>query len=162
MNKLIVQLIITLIFNVSIFGQERQSDATWDETISFIEDHIEFMQDSSTIISFETKMSNDHLTLSVLTRFLKDGKEYDERSINLNDLTSANEFIVTPTGYIRLTARWRGVSKKFKNTIEHTNKLEIVINDDVMRKRFLKAFVHLAYLSNEKQSNRKKKESYKF
>ena len=120
------------------------------------------MQDSSTIISFETKMSNDHLRLSVLTRFLKDGKERDERSINLNDLTSANEFIVTPTGYIRLTARWRGVSKKFKNTIEHTNKLEIVINDDVMRKRFLKAFVHLAYLSNEKQSNRKKKESYKF
>ena len=124
MNKLIVQLIITLIFNVSIFGQERQSDATWDETISFIEDHIEFMQDSSTIISFETKMSNDHLTLSVLTRFLKDGKEYDERSINLNDLTSANEFIVTPTGYIRLTARWRGVSKKFKNTIEHTNNMK--------------------------------------
>ena len=160
MNKLIVQLIVTLIFNVSIFGQERQSDATWDETISFIEDHIEFMQDSSTIISFETKMSNDHLTLSVLTRFLNDGEEYDERSINLNDLTSANEFIVTPTGYIKLTARWRGVSQKFKNTIKKTNKLEIVINDDVMRKRFLKAFVHLAYLSNEKQ--RKKKEGYKF
>jgi len=160
MNKLIVQLIVTLIFNVSIFGQERQSDATWDETISFIEDHIEFMQDSSTIISFETKMSNDHLTLSVLTRFLNDGEEYDERSINLNDLTSANEFIVTPTGYIKLTARWRGVSQKLKNTIKKTNKLEIVINDDVMRKRFLKAFVHLAYLSNEKQ--RKKKEGYKF
>ena len=162
MKKLIVQLIITLIFNVSIFGQVRQGDATWDETISFIEDHIEFMQDSSTILSFETKMSNDHLTLSVLTRFLEDGKEYDERSINLNKLFSANEFIVSPTGYIRLTARWRGVYKKFKNTIDFTNKLEIVINDDIMRKRFLKAFVHLAYLSNEKQSNSKKKESYKF
>ena len=162
MKKLILQLIITLIFNVSIFGQERQGDATWDETISFIEDHIEFMQDSSTIISFETKMSNDHLTLMVLTRFLEDGKEYDERSINLNDLTSAHQFIVSPTSYIRLTARWRGVEKKFKNTIDYTNTLELVINDDIMRKRFLKAFVHLAYLSNEKQSNSKKKESYKF
>lgn len=168
--KKIIYLFLALSFcNITnIFAQQQQNDATWEETISFLEDNARSMRGKIIWASnhkaetLETTISNNKTVLTVTNKTpYGDGFQIDIRNINLSDLSYISLDEGQEHSYIMLWSREKGsVNCKKDNSFSPCNFIEIGIENKEMKNRVVKALKHLAYLSNKKNEEKKAKSKF--
>lgn len=153
---------IALITNVN--AQEKQNDATWEETVEFIN-----MQKGKVNYAFKWGKVED----VPLKEFHIEGKVLNSKNegncrygLDLSKLLSAQEINLNENKYpmpmMKLT--FTGNYNICEGFDEKFNEVYYAITDVEMRSRVLKAFKHLAFLATQKrlQEQKKQKEKYKF
>lgn len=167
MKNLLFLTTLTLL-STGIYSQEKQNDATWEETISFIKENLSiynFVTHSNPYGEINNTMTIDNKGLLILTRKYRDGSSGIFKA-NLKNLIEIRR-LLTPfsidlvfedysveindgrDNYIRLPIyRKRDHYDKNKNELHISEKAPLF-------NRMLKAWTHLAYLANEKRKNSK-------
>jgi hypothetical protein len=167
--KKISLIILFVVFSViKIYSQEKQNDATWNETINFLEDNLRLIKGKiifSNIFkteTIETTLSFDKSSITVKNISRSDNlSTKDNRSLNLLDLSSAKLTKGDGYSYIMLLPRINGLVKcEEEYGFSACNFIEIGINSEELKQRTLKAFKHLAYLSNERYAEKKAKSKF--
>lgn len=143
---------------VSTQAQEKQNDATWEETVEFINDNLQYAIPITEFKQEEIKceiLNNEKLKIEVIK--IKDGERCTYKYthiIPLRKLKEARYYIVHGEGvelefagkYVKtLTCKWSNFASVSR----------IVFSSQELAKRMAKAFKHLAYLANEKRKESK-------
>ncbi len=166
MKTLFITTLLILTVTTGI-AQEKQNDATWDETIDFIEKYKSNIEQISIdwynlgsqekeYIDFQIIFSSDHITFNRLNG------ESSSISIPLRKLHSCYEAnakwikIKTTGDYIHYNPA--DLSKADFNV----NRMSIWISDSEMISRIIDAFDHLTYLSKQKRKTERKASGDKF
>ena len=169
MKKGSLLIIVLIVFSVlKTHSQEKQNDATWNETISFLEDNLRLIKgkiifsDISKSETIETTLSFDKSSIMVKNKSRAENFSMnDNRSLNLLDLSSAKLTKGDGYSYIMLLPRTNGLVKcEEEYGFSACNFIEIGINSGELKQRTLKAFKHLAYLSNERYAKKKAKSKF--
>ncbi|PHR71878.1 MAG: hypothetical protein COA67_05670 [Lutibacter sp.] len=155
MKKTLTILIILLGFSCNSFAQEKQNDATWNETIEFLKnqlnERVEYESGREYANSFK-------ITSTTLTTYFKaviptKHSVTSTETIKLNNLLVVN---VNDEKFIKEVIVIRTVNK---SVLSNTGRLSYIavlrINDEFERNRILKAFKHLTYLAQEKNGKSK-------
>lgn len=165
-----------MITSLTTTAQEKQSDATWEETIEFLSNYSDMMMKFNNVqdvmdwekfhkVNF---VSEENTTFLRLEYFWGDG---DSWSTNF-DLKYI-ENVVWKEGdgndgiwrnrknYIRINFT-RPQPSFFNNEKSDYEGLSIKLSDSEINKRYLKAFQHLAYLAKEKREAARKASGDKF
>lgn len=152
------------LYNINLTAQEKQNDATWEETIGFINDNIKALRGNVTgeTNTIETNLSNDKTILTVKNS--SDGRIYI-RSIDLNDLyftrLDGSENGKHSNTYLLLWAREKDlINANLNGEITTCDFLSIGVESGEMKKRFLNAFIHLSSLAKEKYEENKSKSKF--
>ncbi|WP_336127787.1 hypothetical protein [Mesoflavibacter sp. CH_XMU1422-2] len=158
--------IFCLVLVMFVKAQEKQNDATWEETISFIKDNVGFAVGSPNFyqevinlkvsqgkyLIFEVVKSSDpdnhcnheftqKLDLDNLSKVeLLDLDDYDAKRLKIK-----KRIYLTAT---RIETSVCGGNRNKTN-------MSLIFNSKEMTERMLKAFTHLAYLANNKRPKSK-------
>jgi hypothetical protein len=165
-NSLIILFVVFSV--IKIYSQEKQNDATWNETINFLEDNLRLIKGKiifSNIFkteTIETTLSFDKSSITVKNISRSDNfSTKDNRSINLLDLYSVQLVKGSDYSYLRLLPRTEGLVKcEEDDGFSACNFIELAINSQELKQRALKAFKHLAYLSNKRFNEKKSKSKF--
>lgn len=157
-----IQLFLIAIFFISFTNtkaQEKQNDATWEETIKFINNNkINIVGNACCVGKYETKLFNivDHI-ITLETKNAKYGYFLNPKA----DLT----FLKKAQFYTYSAGRYKYVLQlDFMDelVIIDTDRgsstsayLKFEISSELMGKKLEKAFQHLAYLATEKRKESK-------
>ena len=149
-TKILIILTLLLGSTISIQAQEKQNDATWEETIEFLKGNIQYMESTN-----KSRISNiklDNKTLEYRINFGSDYSYFHIVQINLNKLNSVS---LTSKNNIELNLIGDFVIKSGQDNEKHRQNNDWVKFDKSIRDKMLKAFKHLAYLANEKRKESK-------
>ena len=160
--KLLTLLALMLGSIVTTQAQEKQNDATWEETIEFLNKYVKHFEGVSRgdIKQELTVIDNNNLIIIFYYNCT-----YKIPLYKLKDVTNdyGSEFKLTLTGdyAIRFCAK-----KEFEqNSEDRQTKTSLVllnVDDTEMRPRLEKAFRHLAYLATEKRKKEREASGDKF
>lgn len=179
MKKLLIFFTILTLTNLN--AQEKQNDATWEETVSFINKykyHIKGLWLPKWYNKFGEIGFNDYTNVKIKTSgsyvsmiIQSKNKKIDKDVIVTLDLTkletassystSGNEVIVLKfIGKYCFVDEYNERNDKKRNF--KGNFLRLNISNNEMRPRLTKAFNHLAYLSKQKRLEKRKNSGEKF
>lgn len=185
MKKTILTLALFITTLTLTFAQEKQGDATWEETIDFIKSKKKFISiDDSTSPSNEIKIDGQGIQLIIYTwsnypkgwekriyympfRYLKSVKPFKEGSycyIDINKLSG--EYVSVKVFKTKKDDVFEFNPKGSKYYLHGSYNLarfdKLCVNDVEMRERLTKAFQHLTYLAIQKREAERKASGDKF
>jgi len=144
-NLVLVSLVL---FTLTLSAQEKQNDATWDETVEFLEENISYLNGNyENYYSFQLFIENSN-------RLKIKGKDFDGKmwsmSLKLDDINKAN----MKSDKIILSAFGKVVQSSSGNffpalTIRYEN------NKKEMASRIAKALKQIAYYNHQRQKKSK-------
>lgn len=163
---------LLLFMSITATAQEKQNDATWEETINFISKNLNYINEGevydcnykSRRMWYVTDISISQSKLIIELRVFKEDKHFQRFTVSLEKINEfkygtiytvgknidVEYFLLCDTGEIRA---------KNPNSGDSVN---IKIDDNEMRSRIYKAFQHLAYLAKEKRKAKRKASGDKF
>lgn len=167
MKKTFLTLLLLFIANFSI-AQDASNDATWEETVQFINENVKFIKEcgkaSSDKKPYSFYIEGEELLVEQEHFYGDDWRVYESADLKkLKEVTcngSKSMIFMDFTGaylikYIK--SREKGRTSKYEE-----DEYKIKVSDSEMHKRLLKAFQHLAYLATEKRKEEIKKSGSKF
>lgn len=164
------QLILTLtLFTTTLtvtFSQEKQSDATWEETIQFIKQNSSFMGDGLEFKNVQYDI-NFIENLQFNSYIMKYNVNNTISEIDLSKLNNLVEIEDNPENRFFLELTGKYAKKTFvyydeSPTIKHMNRVALIVSDNDMAIRIKKAFQHLTYLAIQKREVERKAFGDKF
>lgn len=182
-------LTLTLFFTVTAFtfAQEKQSDATWEETIDFINSKKEYFKYTMNFGEREIKINSQNITSETYWSggMLRYNKPYMwEKAIQsapLKNLKEVRDFKESEQHiYLSFTGNYvtekiyeakdddftiysyKGSKYTYKKTKEEDTFYGLYVPDIEMRERIIKAFQHLTYLAIQKREAERKASGDKF
>lgn len=149
-----------------VLAQEKQSDATWTETIAFIDKYSHEISRMRINSRHGYKFFFDHETTSMVEnwRGKKDilvwhgsASGYTGKvNVFLRELSSAEPAILG----IRLCTSGQDIWIRFEGASDEPKRerrcYRFIVDDTEMRPRLLKAFQHLAYLATERRTEQRR------
>ena len=160
MKKIICSLFLFFITTNSLFSQEKQNDATWEETISFIEKHKNKLHFDKYLNVFgELMISRDEYTnrkYQKVTRF--ENQIESKKYLNVNMFYSNGRSHGGMTFYLLALFKAELNNNSFILFDSNGSKIYFNIYDAYFKERLFKAFSHLAYLAVEKKKKEIEKE----
>lgn len=149
MKKALLLLLTVLTFSVTI-AQEKQNDATWEETVKFLEENIRYLNG-------DTEYHSQELVIENLDKLIVSGKAFDNGNewtytLILKDIKKV--FLSTINkNQIRLNAYGKVIK-------QNDGKLFPAIgiyyrNKEDMANRIIKAFKQIAYYNHQRQKESK-------
>lgn len=179
MKKTILTLILFITTLSVTFAQETQSDATWEETIEFLNSKKEYMKlsnydntvtetiefNNNTIIrtKITIRREQDFATRRIQTcslKYLEEAYETSKADIALHftgDYVENKTYFASGFGFGKYDPKYRYDSSLKTYTIVVEG-----LTDREMKPRILKAFQHLAYLATQKREAERKASGDKF
>lgn len=167
---------LLLFISLSTTGQEKQSDATWKETVDFLnkyKNHITSGEYSDCITKRVIEWPVKNISISQSNLTIKFGSKYNSTEF-IKFVVTLNKIDNFSSGRLRTTGDYIEVYSErkcdwnldgyvsLKSTTIKTNNLNFRITDNEMRSRIYKAFQHLTYLAEEKRLAEHKASGDKF
>ena len=165
MRKIKLLTFLTLMLGSITQAQEKQNDATWEETVDFIKNNMEVFKKNGNRYSREAVISDKEIIYKEI--YAEDKFTYILKLEDFNKLTAGKLKFEggsesnNPVFYLQTEGdlvRWEWDSSTGENDLGYQNFLSIKIYlgiDNPKFKRLVKAFKHLAYLANEKRKESK-------
>lgn len=158
--KFLIVLTLLLTGTVATQAQEKQNDATWEETIEFLKNNTNVLNWTEPYSrdrkhKHSVNITNEKLIFKTIRVFSDGSGGKITKTLMLKDLIKAG-YSGAKSRYIRLTANGDLITvSDYQSYNSGTLALPLPKNIDDMAGRILKAFKHLAYLANEKRKESK-------
>ncbi|WP_074940612.1 hypothetical protein [Algibacter lectus] len=177
MKKLNLIVFTLLIFSANnVHSQEKQNDATWEETINFISENLKYTVIESLQQKFnQQSFDNEYATIANKTKHsIKDNFLNTKFSSTYNkDKSVSYVYFETPLNKLKKVTLEKAINDEFttfniglkltgkfaKRTSDDEEKffdsILLSFDDHTLANRMTKAFQHLAYLASEKRKQSK-------
>ncbi|WP_336127789.1 hypothetical protein [Mesoflavibacter sp. CH_XMU1422-2] len=159
---------LLIVITHTLVAQEKQNDATWAETVGFINKNLEFINGgnpeykftnfniNSTSFSWKWFYKNYNGSPNIYSSSLPLSKLLSVEIHNYDPKMSIQQYSL----HIKLTGSY--ILTTGEDGTSNNNYAYIYVSDIEMRPRIYKAFQHLAYLATEKRKQERETSGDKF